>query len=69
MQDSRPKHSRQLESEDVISSFYWKKGAQSNLGSRKEQQDDYGMALGTYKGKPTLLAVLADGMGGMKNGA
>ncbi len=69
MQDGRPEHSGQLESENVISSFYWKKGAQSNQGSRKEQQDDYGMVLGTYKGKQTLLAVLADGMGGMKNGA
>ena len=69
MQDSRPKHSGQLEDANVISTFYWKTGAQWNIGSRKEQQDDYGIVLGTYKGKPALLAVLADGMGGMKNGA
>lgn len=69
MQDSKQRHSGQLESADVISSFYWKTGAKSDIGSRKEQQDDYGIALGTYKNKPALLAVLADGMGGMKDGA
>lgn len=69
MQDSRLRHCGQLEDANVISAFYWKTGAQCNIGSRKEQQDDYGIVLGSYVGKPALLAVLADGMGGMKNGA
>lgn len=57
-----------LEAEDVISTFYWRKGYQQDPGSRKEQQDTIGLALGNYQEKPALLAVLADGMGGMKDG-
>ena len=57
-----------LEAEDVISTFYWRKGYQQDPGSRKEQQDTVGLALGNYREKPALLAVLADGMGGMKDG-
>jgi hypothetical protein len=44
-------------------------GYQQNIGSRKEQQDSFRLALGSNKGKPALLAVLADGMGGMSDGA
>ena len=57
-----------LESEEVISAFYWKTGYQQDPGSRKEQQDSIGLVRGTYHGKQALLAVLADGMGGMKDG-
>lgn len=57
-----------LESAEVISSLYWKVGADSNIGSRSQQQDSYGVVLGDLKDRPALLAVLADGMGGMKNG-
>jgi len=47
----------------------WKVGYQQDPGNRKEQQDCVGFAVGESRGKPVLLAVLADGMGGMKNGA
>ncbi len=57
------------EVENIISASFWKKGFQQNIGSRNEQQDRIGLALGEYREKPALLAVLADGMGGMKNGA
>ena len=57
-----------LEAEESNSTFYWKKGYQQDPGSRKEQQDTIGLALGNYHEKPALLAVLADGMGGMKDG-
>lgn len=67
MQDNRPKHSWQWEDTNGI--FDWRPGARCDIGSRKEQQDDYGITMGTYMGKPALLAVLADGMGGMKDGA
>lgn len=57
-----------LEAEDVISAFPWREGYQQDPGSRKEQQDTIGLVQGTYQEKPALLAVLADGMGGMKDG-
>ena len=58
-----------LERADVISTLYWKVGDAQDIGSRSEQQDSVGAVLGTFHDKPALLAVLADGMGGMKNGA
>ena len=58
-----------LERADVISTLYWKVGYAQDIGSRSEQQDSVGAVLGTFHDKPALLAVLADGMGGMKNGA
>lgn len=57
------------ETEDTIWASYWKAGYKQDPGSRKEQQDRIGLATGKYHGKTALLAVLADGMGGMKNGA
>ena len=57
------------ETEDTIWASYWKTGYKQDPGSRKEQQDRIGLATGKYHGKTALLAVLADGMGGMKNGA
>ncbi len=58
-----------LEDADVPSSFYWKTGSRQDIGSRREQQDSCGVASGVYRGAPALIAVLADGMGGMNNGA
>lgn len=60
---------RSLERSDVINSFYWKLGWQENQGSRKQQQDRMGAVLGSFRGEPALIAILADGMGGMKDGA
>lgn len=47
----------------------WKTGYAQNIGSRKEQQDSFGFAGDVIKDSPVLLAVLADGMGGMNDGA
>ncbi len=47
----------------------WRLGCAQHIGARRQQQDCMGAQLGTFRGKPALLAVLADGMGGMKNGA
>ncbi|MCR5138431.1 MAG: serine/threonine-protein phosphatase [Oscillospiraceae bacterium] len=47
----------------------WETGFAENIGTREQQQDRAGIAVGTYCGKTALLAVLADGMGGMKDGA
>jgi len=66
---SVPGRAKQLEDPAVVASFYWKTGYQQNIGSRKEQQDSFRLALGVYRDKPALLAVLADGMGGMSDGA
>lgn len=60
---------QQLEDADVIAALYWKIGYKQDIGARKEQQDNYGVVLGVFQEKPALLAVLADGMGGMRNGA
>ena len=53
----------------VISSFFWKTGSAQDIGSRAQQQDNLGAVNGSFRGKPALLAVLADGMGGMHDGA
>lgn len=52
-----------------IVSSEWAVGGCQHIGSRKEQQDSYGHVSGVYRDRPTLLAVLADGMGGMNDGA
>lgn len=49
--------------------FRWTFAYQRDPGSRTDQQDQVGAAWTDYGGKPALLAVLADGMGGMKDGA
>ena len=38
-------------------------------GARREQQDCYCLVLGALHKRPALLAVVADGMGGMRDGA
>lgn len=53
----------------VISAPCWKTGYAQHIGSRREQQDKMGTVWGSFHGRPALLAVLADGMGGMENGA
>ena len=58
-----------LQDPAIINSFYWKVGYKQNIGSREEQQDSVGVVLGDARGKEVLLAVLADGMGGMHDGA
>ena len=58
-----------LQDPAVINSFFWKVGYKQNVGSREDQQDSIGMMLGDAHGKEVLLAVLADGMGGMHHGA
>ena len=47
----------------------WTVGSCQHIGSRKEQQDSFGKKYGIFRDKTVLLAVLADGMGGMKDGA
>lgn len=47
----------------------WTVGLYQNIGSRKEQQDSFGKIYSIFHEKPVLLAILADGMGGMKDGA
>ncbi len=54
---------------EAAESFCWALGYAQNIGARQQQQDCLGAATGSFQGKPVLLAVLADGMGGMKNGA
>lgn len=58
-----------LQDPTVINSFFWKAGYKQDIGSRAEQQDNVGIMLGSVRGKEVLLAVLADGMGGMHDGA
>lgn len=67
--ENEMKQTRVLEAADVITAFYWDVGKKQDIGSRNEQQDRCDIVRGTYQGKPALLAVLADGMGGMKDGA
>ena len=58
-----------LEDLEATESSGWVLGYAQNVGARQQQQDCLGTATGSFQGKPVLLAVLADGMGGMKNGA
>ena len=58
-----------MEPDKAVTVGCWKIGYQQDPGDRKEQQDCVGFAVGVLREKPVLLAVLADGMGGMKNGA
>lgn len=58
-----------IEDPAAIESFGWTLGYAQNIGARTQQQDCLGAATGSFQGKPVLLAVLADGMGGMKNSA
>ena len=53
----------------TIESFYWSFAMGQETGTRPEQQDSVGVSSGTFQGRPAMLAVLADGMGGMSNGA
>ena len=50
-------------------SCQWLFGKCQHIGSRAKQEDNCAFAEGNYHGKPALLAILADGMGGMHNGA
>lgn len=47
----------------------WQLGLAQDIGARREQQDCIGTVTGSFRGRPALLAVLADGMGGMQDGA
>lgn len=58
-----------LEKTGAIHTPYWKIGYAQDIGSRSEQQDNLGTVWGSFHDRPALLAVLADGMGGMKDGA
>lgn len=71
MSNGKKQNNENLNLQDpaVINSFFWKVGYKQNVGSREEQQDSLGMMLGDAHGKEVLLAVLADGMGGMHHGA
>lgn len=60
---------QQTEGAGTIPVLSWKIGCAQNIGSRSEQQDSIDTVPGVFRDKPVLLAVLADGMGGMKNGA
>ena len=66
--DSHNKEKLKLQDPAVINSFFWKVGYKQNSGSREDQQDSVGVMLGNHQGKEVLLAVLADGMGGMHYG-
>lgn len=55
--------------QSFISAFYWKTGKAQDIGKRAEQQDSIGIQLASSDNSNALLAVLADGMGGMHNGA
>lgn len=53
---------------DTVDINGWKIGWQEHQGSRKQQQDSVGVVLGSFQGRPAVMAILADGMGGMKDG-
>lgn len=55
--------------QSFISAFYWKTGKAQDIGKRAEQQDSIGIQLANSENTNALLAVLADGMGGMHDGA
>ena len=55
--------------QSFISAFYWKTGKAQDIGKRSEQQDAVGIQLASNENNNALLAVLADGMGGIHNGA
>lgn len=46
----------------------WRLQSAQNVGGRKDQQDSVYCEKGIINGKNALLGVVADGMGGMKNG-
>ena len=69
MSAEKEKQKKPLERAEVIDTLYWKTGYTQNIGSRKEQQDNLCVVRGTLCNKPALLAVVADGMGGMEDGA
>ena len=48
---------------------HWKYGCGQDIGARKQQQDDFLVMPGMFHEKPALLAMIADGMGGMHDGA
>ena len=66
--DSYNKEKLKLQDPAVVNSFFWKIGYKQDAGSREDQQDSVGVMLGNHLGKEVLLAVLADGMGGMHCG-
>lgn len=55
--------------QDKQASLPWRIGQAQHIGLRGEQQDRIGTAAGFCAGNPVLLSVLADGMGGMHDGA
>lgn len=67
-EDKQNKENLNLQDSAVINSFFWKIGYKQDVGSRECQQDSVGVMLGDAHGKEVLLAVLADGMGGMHHG-
>lgn len=68
-QEIKKLNKKRLQDPTVINSFYWKAGYKQNVGSRSEQQDSVGVMMGSIGDREVLLAVLADGMGGMHDGA
>ena len=48
---------------------HWKYGSGQDIGARKQQQDDFLVIPGDFHGEHALLALIADGMGGMHDGA
>lgn len=69
MAESGIRSDKDLHNQLTAGSGIWEIGSAQNIGARKQQQDSIGQAEGIFQGKPALLAILADGMGGMADGA